>query len=1247
MVRVRPLNDREKKHGTLPVISASTSDKTVTVIKGSGSRQVKSSYKFDNVFTSFSTQEDVFEATLQPIIRDVLNGYESTVFAYGQVRILLIWFASSIAFCIEYLFSILHAVDFVTHFLFYVFSIIDQTGTGKTHTMEGDLSNIQEHGVIPRSAAAIFDALKRDPDYVSSTVYCSLLEIYNEELSDLLMDKSTSTSTKRGNPSAKGTGGGTTKLAIMEGENGPFCRGLSESKVTNAGDLLTLMKKAHQQRMTGETDMNKESSRSHCIFTLRVVAKRKLVDGSILEVGGKLHCVDLAGSECAKSCGNAGKQQAARERERMNINRSLLTLGRVVKLLKEKSEKPSSANSVRIPYRDSKLTRILQESLGGRCKTCLIATISPSVTAIEESMSTLNYAQAANGIINKPITTSLMTVGGFDNKSPKGEGASGAGSSIEHWHEMECRLEYMQSQVDEAQQALARKHIQHQEFVERAEKAELAQELAERKFEKATHDISVLESKVEDVSHQLETSEKSLRETKVVLGATQKTENALTEEAMSLIEVLETTITDGDCMHRALVENRKDDVDRKMATKEYQTIQTKLFMDLLNNLQCMGEIQKKHRAELETMNCDHKAMQMELLDRHSAVVEEMKKDCVSDIESLKVSMHDGILPVFRTLTLSSKEKLDSLSLSLEHGEEQLRSQCQSVLDQLKVNSSQITKMELSYNTSSKNVLETLSTHLEATKKHITETVVGITTALQNANEDRQLRNKELRGSIDSFKDQCNGSIKQLVSSSKSHVDSMNQSIQTINDGKENRASILQSITNLDNFAGTKKDDYIQKLEVQLKLLSKQHETLINSNKKQEYMNKALVSNVMSGVQSLIAKEVKLLDEFQSENFRSFIESNEELKSSNMKTTESITETFDYIGKANSQLYRSSRQNFEGQDKLSTTLEAEISSFDANMKSAIVGVRKPIDTFSDECRNALEQFDAKDLDTTESIVDTSKRSVEMATNQLASDVQEGMRKGISDLQALNSEGYKYVREQVLNPVGNEVSNTIQTTQSDVYASTQSELTSLKTEVEEGETNVVEEVNKGLEFASAAQRHLEIGCNEAFTDTINEHMGLIKESTWLENALEAQQKSISNQVAQLSDVVSSSVDCLGGFARDIILVAEETPEVEKRRVPSYSNHLSSTNEPEVLLREAGLCGTEELSAKENNENPPETEGSRKKSSVPPSLSSPLLDRSGSINTDSAIDESPPLKRAADRTKSNLPNGTRNKRYKTRLR
>jgi hypothetical protein len=147
----------------------------------------------------------------------------------------------------------------------------------------------------------------------------------------------------------------------------------------------------------------------------------------------------------------------------MNINRSLLTLGRVIKILKEQSE-GKSKKSERIPYRDSKLTRILQESLGGRCKTIVVATLSPSITAIEESMSTLNYAQSANGIVNKPVSNSLLS---FSSNVSTSESTNSGEPSVEHWQEMECRLEYMTAQVEEAQAALARKHLQQQELIDR------------------------------------------------------------------------------------------------------------------------------------------------------------------------------------------------------------------------------------------------------------------------------------------------------------------------------------------------------------------------------------------------------------------------------------------------------------------------------------------------------------------------------------------------------------------------------------------------------------------------------------------------------------------------------------------------------------------------------------------------------------------------------------------------------------
>ena len=139
VVRLRPMSQRELKGNTLPVVTASTDKKEVTVIKGTGARTLRNTYAFDNVFTSFSTQKEVFDSTLAPVISDVLDGYESTVFAYGQ------------------------------------------TGTGKTHTMEGDINSSENRGVIPRAAFDVFRRLA-DDSYVESKVTASFLEIYNEEL---------------------------------------------------------------------------------------------------------------------------------------------------------------------------------------------------------------------------------------------------------------------------------------------------------------------------------------------------------------------------------------------------------------------------------------------------------------------------------------------------------------------------------------------------------------------------------------------------------------------------------------------------------------------------------------------------------------------------------------------------------------------------------------------------------------------------------------------------------------------------------------------------------------------------------------------------------------------------------------------------------------------------------------------------------------------------------------------------------
>lgn len=211
----------------------------------------------------------------------------------------------------------------------------------------------------------------------------SYLELYNEELSDLLAS------------------GELAQIRIFDDANKKgsiIVQGLEEIPVHNTSDVYKLLAKGAERRKIAPTLMNAQSSRSHTIFSILVHIKENGMDGEELMKIGKLNLVDLAGSENISKTGN---ERGIRARESVNINQSLLTLGRVITALVERTP--------HIPYRESKLTRLLQESLGGRTKTSIIATISPGHKDIEETVNTLEYAHRAKNIQNKPEINQKLT----------------------------------------------------------------------------------------------------------------------------------------------------------------------------------------------------------------------------------------------------------------------------------------------------------------------------------------------------------------------------------------------------------------------------------------------------------------------------------------------------------------------------------------------------------------------------------------------------------------------------------------------------------------------------------------------------------------------------------------------------------------------------------------------------------------------------------------------------------------------
>jgi len=335
VARCRPVNAREIREGGHTVVKFSDTNHGSVELTVDDQPQT---FQFDRMFAPDSTQEDVFRDSVFPLINDVLNGYNATVFAYGQ------------------------------------------TGTGKTHTMEGNVNEAGQEGIIPRSVAALFAGVAEADESVEFTFKVSYVEIYMEKIRDLLDPNRLKNN-----------------LTVREDKAlGIYIAGVTEEYVTSFDELLHCMQSGAFNRATAATGMNEGSSRSHSVFTITVGQKDM---NSATSKNGKLVLVDLAGSEMVRKTGASGQQLE----EAKTINKSLSALGQVINALTD--EKQSH-----VPYRDSKLTRVLQDSLGGNSKTVLIVAISPSSYNANETLSTIRFGLRAKAIENKVRVNATRSV---------------------------------------------------------------------------------------------------------------------------------------------------------------------------------------------------------------------------------------------------------------------------------------------------------------------------------------------------------------------------------------------------------------------------------------------------------------------------------------------------------------------------------------------------------------------------------------------------------------------------------------------------------------------------------------------------------------------------------------------------------------------------------------------------------------------------------------------------------------------
>eukprot|EP00112_Aurelia_sp_Birch-Aquarium-sp1_P007262 Seg1790.9 transcript_id=Seg1790.9/GoldUCD/mRNA.D3Y31 product="Kinesin-like protein KIF17" protein_id=Seg1790.9/GoldUCD/D3Y31 len=338
IVRCRPLNDIEVESNTDFVLSVDPTQRTCILRKpGDKISSPRKVFTFDGVYDADSTNEEIYSDFVGPLVESVLEGYNGCVFAYGQ------------------------------------------TSCGKTFSMQGVNQSINQsinmqRGIINRAIDQIFENIQVT-DVTYYTIRASYLEIYNEEIRDLL---------NKGNRY---------KLDIKEHpEKGVYVRGLSSVEVTTVEEMEEVVEYGGWNRALGATALNPDSSRSHCIFVIDFeLCFTSEVDDKEHFRSGRLNLVDLAGSERQRKA----KLGEERLKEATKINLSLSALGNVISALVNEKCK-------HIPYRASKLTRLLQDSLGGNSRTLMIACLSPGENNYHETLSTLRYANRAKNIKNRP-----------------------------------------------------------------------------------------------------------------------------------------------------------------------------------------------------------------------------------------------------------------------------------------------------------------------------------------------------------------------------------------------------------------------------------------------------------------------------------------------------------------------------------------------------------------------------------------------------------------------------------------------------------------------------------------------------------------------------------------------------------------------------------------------------------------------------------------------------------------------------
>ena len=789
-------------------------------------------------------------------------------------------------------------------------------------------------------------------------------------------------------------------------------------------------------------------------------------------------------------------------------------------------------------------------------------------------MSTLNYAQAANGIINKPVSSSYLSLGASASSSIDSGSSESNGVTVEHWQAMECRLEYMQTQVEEAQAALARKHIQQQELVERAEKAERVMVELENKYflsqeevKKLNIDVKREQEEKQAISTLLQETELSLKKTSAILDATQHTEVCLTSEAKTILNSLDESIQDSNKMHQLLVKARDNDIRKRNATKKIHNETASKVDDVVKKLTELAKCTHSHHSTIKSETVNQKQLRDDTMSNLIQSLNETKHEILSLANSIDyiASDENGIKPALNDISNTTIDQIARTKSFIRDGENELHNSINGLLTNMSDHSRDLNRRNEEYIQSSSDILSTLKSSITSTQQQITVMVSNTTKSLSDIRD----ANVQTKSDLLSLSNQIKSTSVEWSNSTNEILDVQRHQNNFTNEhllkSKENLREIKAIVNNqnlsLDNEGG----EHLQMVQTLEQKLMDQKVEFQQSYDIQKKLHGEVLQNMFTGMQNLMQGEMRRLEERALYDNNSSTTRCEVLLTCNEKIASSGDKMLKSAKDSNITLQRCVNSTEEN-NNLIENMSLEAKETITNLCKLTEDKHNMLSAHLDNTKLTCSSMDQQ----TESLYVTSER-IESSNKEIGNYISDhtlhNLTNGLTKMNNLVQNNVNYSVESFIPDICQGLKS-VEAPRSKVIEASSSSLNQIQQSLENTKLKIFDKIDE------QSQKCRNIG------DTIDSYELILHETTksYCHN-MQDKEKALGTELEIFDTSTTTSIkDCksnltgmktsVRNFSLNDIQTEEKVPPLVSRPNVEYSSTLTSTPGEEIILKGLNL-------------------------------------------------------------------------------